>query len=292
MKKKNLMIGIAIALVVALVVGGTLMLFSAQTGTAKNKIKLGTEEVVLWEEIGIVKRGGTPYILDAGVTRDFPIDEDGTTTDFNDEVYKNINAAGFTQFPKPGDEILKKPYVENKSDNPVYVYVDVIFKIYEPYPVESFPEYMIPVDLNEVTKDMEGLEKEAFIADIFRLIQSVDPGWIGDGAEIDDDGNLVGRFYYATGGDTGYTLTPVPGGGKLLGGATSPIFTFVELPLDLGDAGAGGLTLINGGQGLALELNLTGYAIQTDSVDGGPHPFIRISLLGNSLEGVFDQTNS
>jgi len=138
---------------------------------------------------------------------------------------------------------------------------------------------------------MTPTEIEAFIADIFRLIQSVNPGWIGDGAEIDAAGNLVGRFYYATGDASGYTLTPVPGGGKP-GGVTAPIFSIVELPLDLGDAGAGGLTLINGGQGIALELNLTGYAIQTDSVDGGPHPNIRFTVSANSLEGVFNQSNT
>jgi predicted ribosomally synthesized peptide with SipW-like signal peptide len=53
-KKKGLVLAVAIALVAALVIGGTLMLFTAQSATATNVVTVGDLKIELWEDDTLV----------------------------------------------------------------------------------------------------------------------------------------------------------------------------------------------------------------------------------------------
>jgi predicted ribosomally synthesized peptide with SipW-like signal peptide len=94
--KTKLVLGIlAAALSLSLAIGGTLMLFTAQSDEATNVVTLGTADIELWENDGVDDT------------------QDGITV---------IDAV-------PNTDIPKKPFVKNVGTVPVYVYVEGVLTV-------------------------------------------------------------------------------------------------------------------------------------------------------------------
>jgi hypothetical protein len=134
--KTKLVLGIlAAAASLTLVVGGTLMLFTAESGTATNVVTLGKAKIQIEES-----QGGD-YNLVVG------------ELDFGDKVL-------------PGDSITKRPRVANTGDTDVYLYVDGLLKITNSYgdPIDltndanaNFREYALAI-LNEMKAEDLGAD--------------------------------------------------------------------------------------------------------------------------------------
>jgi predicted ribosomally synthesized peptide with SipW-like signal peptide len=100
MKKRIALVGLSIVLVFSLAIGGTLMLFTAESNTATNVVTTGTASIMLQE-----------YDATAGDYVDVAAD-----------TVFNLDGKAIA-----GDPIVKRPKVENTGDTAVYLYVEVEF---------------------------------------------------------------------------------------------------------------------------------------------------------------------
>jgi len=192
-RKKFVLAGIALLLVVGILVGGTLMLWSSKTDTAHNSVKMDNCKVALWELGGDVWRAnwdgdGTyqPVYIDEGHNWNPVYDlEVGAVPPMGVEsvaAYIRTDANGnFTGFNwaegdgayidgRPGDLLHKAPYVKNNGSIPVYL------------KVESIMSFSISVEdllKNDRWKDFQQLMDEKFsltinsVADFESQIDSV-----------------------------------------------------------------------------------------------------------------------
>jgi predicted ribosomally synthesized peptide with SipW-like signal peptide len=163
--RTKLVLGIlAAVMTLALTIGGTLMLFTAQSETATNVVTLGNAAIQL-EETGDPE--GDDYEV-VGV-------DDFTGIDFGDEIV-------------PGATLDKRPRVTNTGSVPVYVYVDGVLSVTK--------EGEEGVSYETLTGDVK--------TQIDSILATVGAGDLGNGwyattTSPDDYGNLVGTYYLGDG---------------------------------------------------------------------------------------------
>jgi predicted ribosomally synthesized peptide with SipW-like signal peptide len=102
MKKRIALVALSIVLVFSLAIGGTLMLFTAESKVATNVVTTGTADILLKEWDVIEGK----YV---------DVTEDKTFT-LKGDTYGTL---------VDGDNIVKRPQVENTGDADVYLYVEV-----------------------------------------------------------------------------------------------------------------------------------------------------------------------
>jgi predicted ribosomally synthesized peptide with SipW-like signal peptide len=110
MKKRIALIALSAVLVFSLTIGGTLMLFTAQSEKATNVVTMGKASIELWEKFGKAE-----------------LDSDGEITNFDTISYEKVgpNSVYDLSNIKPGDTIIKAPKVKNTGSTGVYLYVEV-----------------------------------------------------------------------------------------------------------------------------------------------------------------------
>jgi predicted ribosomally synthesized peptide with SipW-like signal peptide len=208
MKKRIALVALSAVLVFSLTIGGTLMLFTAQSEKATNVVTVGNIKVAL---------------LEAG----------------ENTGYKTVGENGFTglSFPStmPGDTLIKQPRVKNTGDNDLYAAV---------YGKVSFSKEGTTLGWDEVTdlinETLEKAEVETYgltqaeknYAFLNHLIlkDGIDKNWVG--APVDtDEGEFFGTWFYVNDNNGLAPLAP--------GAETTDIFNKVTIPEDLSDLAQG-----------------------------------------------------
>ncbi|MDR0861650.1 MAG: M73 family metallopeptidase [Oscillospiraceae bacterium] len=236
--KKKLVLGIiAAVLALSLAIGGTLMVFTAQTHVAQNVVTLGNA----WIELREVY-----YTLDGDLTDDL-IEEDGWGLIFEDV--------------QPGDSLIKEPYIKNVGSIPVYVAAKLVV---------SNNNVDGPTVEEWVGSDANSQEKIDAIAGIVNVPYGPTPAvgqdywFISSKSEtgFDSDGNFVTVLYFASygenpnkNGENDWYLKPVAADG----GETSYLFDTISIPLGLD----------NSWFDVSIAVDITGYAIQSANVTNG-----------------------
>jgi hypothetical protein len=258
--KKKLVLGIvAAALSLYLAVGGTLMLFTAQTETATNVVTLGAAKIVLQEK----NNNDTDFIN---------VPKDG--------VY-SIGGSGKDGLAQPGDTLKKAPRITNDGSVDVYVYVATEISAWKDNVQVNISE-LYGKFLDTTSKEaglLTALATAGFSANSLTGVVDVPYQWRGiDIKDMDwtaDGKSLLGGFYYSestssVGSDEAklYALKP--------GESTLPIFTAIKVPnfpvITVGDVE---ININNELAGVTLKLALTGYAVQA-----GNNPYAVLSGQG------------
>jgi predicted ribosomally synthesized peptide with SipW-like signal peptide len=238
--KTKLVLGIlAAAVSLSLAMGGTLMLFTAQSEEATNVVTLGNAAISLQES-------------------DDPLfDEEG---DAITPTYTAANNGNLLEFDnvQPGDTLYKRPQVTNTGSVPVFVYVEGILTVLDADNGE--------VDLSGVTISEEGdISGGSEVAQqVYSILNSVNAEALSSdwkGTPIDttvaSTGILTGAWYYADDVDVlkvlGTIDEAVDGSG-----VTSDIFTTIEVPTSVDNALAK----------YSISLKLKAYAVQSDNNAG------------------------
>ena len=231
MKKKLLLGGVALLVVVGLVAGGTLMLFSDTTDEAHNVVTLGEAKIELWEDGGEIIRDGVPV---PGYDQHFDEKVDGNWDGFD---WMDANA-------RPGDIIKKAPYIRNTGSVPVYIKATGRFGI-------------IDADENDVAlADLAAMFPTLSFDDLYETLYfagatGTNPNWT-PGPYSNDADYYYGVWYY-TNGPSGPLAEVQPGV------ATGVIFDEVRIPLE---------GFMDALQGYTFYLDIIGYAVQSN---GNPY---------------------
>jgi predicted ribosomally synthesized peptide with SipW-like signal peptide len=230
--KTKLVLGIlAAAVSLSLVIGGTLMLFTAQSGEATNTVTLGSAEIALQESdvaIADEEEGQDTYKTVIG-------DFDGIK--FGDKI--------------PGDVLTKRPRVVNTGNVPVYVYVEgtLVVKGADGAPV-SFENFDITsFDFEDIDENSPAIDQ---IASILASVAGADMGggWMATAMTPGENG-LTGTWFYGTDEST---LTPLEAAGaENDADKTSDIFTTITIPTYVGNALSD----------YEISLKLKAYAVQS-----------------------------
>jgi hypothetical protein len=256
MKKKLILGLVASTLALTLAVGGTLMLFTAQSETATNVVTLGNVAIKMQERKN----------------------DSGADSDWTDITKTNT---GLTyDAASPGDVLGKQPRVVNTGDIPVYVKVaaEIVFKGDDGTELDwdaktaiinSAVEY---ADLGELPavpsyqpgynelSDTDKAQIQKNYAFLGLVLPTVDENWFGAPVTVDAEGHFVGTWYYAkrTEGTLGLIdLTNIAG--ETQANATSPIFKSFTIPLGVA----------NNAQEVEISLNLIAYAVQSKNTTPG-----------------------
>lgn len=231
--KKRLMLGIiAAALTLALVVGGTLMLFTAQTETATNVVTTGNVQIILQEQGGEIIRdvdGEEIRIRTKGWRYDYKtVGEDGFTGIDYDDPAQAV----------PGDTLTKSPRIVNSGLNPVYVKVTGVLKV-NIAGKEDILNYLYTGDFVDIINTNANVVPD-------------DKGWVLDEAAVSRE--LVGEEVWITG--TWYYVDNSGAAARLsvvqAGQGTVPVFDSFTFPTAWDN-------LFNF---VTFKLDVTGYAVQ------------------------------
>jgi predicted ribosomally synthesized peptide with SipW-like signal peptide len=206
--KSKLVLGIlAAAVSLSLAIGGTLMLFTADSETATNVVTLGSASIELQE-------------FDKASNGYKAIDK----TEFTGIEFLNV---------VPGATLEKRPQVKNNGSVPVYVYVEGTLTVDGD-----------DVDLSSIEFDNAGniVGGTEVAQQVYAILDSVNATALTSswkGTPIDDtqaeDGILTGIWYYS---DTVGELDILP-----VGGTTGDIFTKVVIPFEDVDNALAGYTI-------------------------------------------------
>jgi predicted ribosomally synthesized peptide with SipW-like signal peptide len=239
--KTKLVLGIlAAAVSLSLAIGGTLMLFTAQTDIATNVVTLGSADIAL-QESGVLNGNEDTYLTVGKKYAAFETPEnlEGVFTgfDFGDEII-------------PGDTIYKKPRVVNTGNIPVYVYVEGTLSVtYTNAAGVVTPVNFTPAHLADPTN------APADVKELMSILNSVIGEDMGDywwASPVKADNNkLVGTWYYANIDNDAFVslkaLDPDV--------ATDDIFTQVEIPD----------TVTSLLEGYKISLDFKACAVQSDN---------------------------
>ena len=255
-KKKLALFAIALTVVVSLVVGGTLMLWSAMSDEATNIVTMDSADIVLRESGGFIYRDYDNSNVYKPVYAHPKLEEISAWEDENNKIAKideNRPVQGdFTGFDwslgeaRPGDVLLKAPDVENMGSIPLYIKVDGVFELRVP-------------DQDDLTAwDEKYLE--AFL-DSSMLLGYNDENWDGIPLRFElakDNGKTIGldiygTWFYAEGGTGGAygTLKPLDPGYS-----TEDIFKAIYIPIEMPNAF----------QNFTFSLKFKAYGIQSDNI--------------------------
>lgn len=277
-RKKTKLIILTAVLVIALAVSGTLMLFTAQSETAKNVVSLGNVSVRLQES-----NNGQDYY-----TVGFDTDPQDSTQLFSGFNYGSI---------APGATIEKYPRVHNAGNIPIYAFLKVELKLWDgngqiaiteldtsgQTPVAgpamqkyfgSDPRFLDPngdVDLAKVRNFWNNFLTTSF---------QNDPSWFGlDPARVQyaADGTVTSGFFYANtnnGTDSGLTkIRPLT--------VSDDLFTSITMPADMP----------NTFQKVGFSLEITAYAVQADnnpfgSVNPADTDADKVTAMAKAFDGL------
>jgi len=254
-KKKLALVAIAFLLVIGLVLGGTLMLWSSKSETATNTVTLDDCKIYLREAGGRVFRSTN----NDGVYSPIP----GYTTEYGKKrVGDDFKGYNWTAAEgRPGDWLEKIPDVENVGSIPVYVKVTGKFVLSPPEGAnaDKYQWWSELADLwtavNNGDQDAQAL-LEQYFGDV--IIDFNSDFWVADGPTAfayNPDTNSVEcyiDFYYAPDG----VLKPLPPLGQAPNNITEDIFGGLNIPLNVP----------NLFHNFTYNLELTAYAIQSDNI--------------------------
>jgi hypothetical protein len=265
MKKKLILGLVASTLALTLAVGGTLMLFTAQSETATNVVTLGNAAIELRE----VNYNADDYD---------PENKEWTKVDPNGEFPGNTFTDSY-----PGQKLTKEPLVVNTGTVPVFVKVDgkIVFTgkdgtelgwsavtdiINETLAYELSAEDLSALNVEDDEEATQANKNYAFL--VLVLGDDInDDAWRGVPITAADVANaqgseehteFYGTWYYAKQeeGASAKTLTSLTANSS-----TTTIFDAITVPLGLGDKA----------QEVTVNLELTAYAVQSyaDFEDNG-----------------------
>ena len=261
MKKKQLVLGIvAVCLVMALIIGGTLMLFSAESKKATNVVTTGDADIDLWEG------GGGDDPDDPEITPR-PVDPDDPEDPFKGIEYDDVT---------PGDILPKTPFIKNKGTIPVYTRVVARFTVskkdYSALTEDniSFIEGLMIDDPPEkplMLQSLAGWDEfwDYVLLDSRSVTLTED---VGDGEMVEYEAYVFDVvFYYVDGGNL--RVLPVASFDEfddpvidaitgLPTGQTVNIFDALVFPLEATNEQIAGLR---------ITIDLQGQAVQSDNVD-------------------------
>jgi predicted ribosomally synthesized peptide with SipW-like signal peptide len=232
--KTKLVLGIlAAAVSLSLAIGGTLMLFTAQSGPATNVVTLGNADIALQE---------------AQVDTS---EEGAVITDANYATVGENEFSGIV-FEKnfvPGDTVYKQPRVKNTGNVPVYVYVEGTLSVKDAENQGfSFADFNYDPD----SDDFDATSAAGQLALILSSVVGHDAdGWLATGMSTDSANNLTGTWYYATETNNVIALTSLASEE-----ATGNIFEKITIPFD---------TVGNALAGYVISLELKAYAVQSEN---------------------------
>ena len=230
MKKKLLLGGVAFLVVVGLVVGGTLMLFSDVTEQAENVATFGYADIQLWEDGGKIIRDGQE--IDADYSGERHILRDGEGIDFGDNI-------------RPGDILTKEPFIKNVGPVPVYLKAEVGFELW------SGGAALTAVEMYDLGFTF---------SELYAMVNWNISDWAFDGYTVGAN-NYKSTWYYV---DTGSAnnLKACPSAGQ-----STDIFTTVTIPLWL-ENNLNGYTLKITVKGFAVQSENNPYnALKADYAD-------------------------
>jgi len=234
--RKKLVLGIiAAATALALVVGGTLMLFTATTSTATNVVTLGSAKAHLEEK----NNDETTYTI-----------EDGSHYHDINTYTKNGQGNWIQTGGNPGDTAFKAPRIVNDGSVPIYVKVDGVFTICKSVTDAGVTTYE-PLSATELTTLVNALPTD-FLDTLYQSLNIDTDHWSGIGIVANNDGTFTGTWYY-TESENGDLLALDPTT------PTSDIFTTFTIP-NFQDPDINNLLA-----GLSFQLQLTGYVVQSDN---------------------------
>jgi predicted ribosomally synthesized peptide with SipW-like signal peptide len=234
--RTKLVLGIlAAAVSLSLAIGGTLMLFTADSETATNTVTLGEAKIALQE---------------ATAVKDSYTDSDYGTVgvDIKDEINFKPNAV-------PGDTFALVPRVQNTGSIPVYVKVKGNLTVTPP-----------KENLSELSAMLKGYSYEEYAAVFGEYFDKVVLGY-GDGNWSDapiavtpnNDGTVTVSctWYYAEGGAVGSygALKELDAAKDGDISATEPIFKSIVLPKEMPNAF----------RNFGFSFDLVAYAVQSEN---------------------------
>jgi predicted ribosomally synthesized peptide with SipW-like signal peptide len=243
MKKRIALVALSIVLVFSLAIGGTLMLFTAQSETATNVVTLGNIDADLQE-----------------TEESSPVEADWKTID---GTY-----TGITFGPQqPGATLTKKARVANTGDNAFYAAIDgkITFKKgttklewSEVTAIinETLTAAGIPLATTGTPAEKQAANNYKFLGLILQVTDAdpngvVDDNWFGSSI-VATDAEFFGTWFYVEDADN---LKSVASGAK-----TDSLFDGdLKIPLSLSDKA----------EGVTISLELTAYAVQSDNVTPG-----------------------
>ncbi|MCL2747878.1 MAG: hypothetical protein FWE59_04405 [Oscillospiraceae bacterium] len=271
-KKKLILFVVALTLVVGLVLGGTLMLWSAMSDTATNVAEMDNADLIIRESGGALYRA-------SGNTNDFThVPENSVyVTGANSEGWQGENVinkivdgdwSGFDRWTevRPGDVLAKAPDVMNTGSIPLYVKVAGEFKMTPP------SRYAFFAALEAETGSADPDDWEEYLAPIIgKLVESLAAtnnweDWYGAETTFSldyDTGEITvyGAWYYVEGTGTSGNAELKP---LAAGAAANDIFKAIQIPIELPNAF----------HNFILSIDLTAYGVQSDNVIvdsfGGP----------------------
>jgi predicted ribosomally synthesized peptide with SipW-like signal peptide len=262
--KTKLVLGIlAAAVSLSLAIGGTLMLFTAQSEEATNVVTLGNADIDLQEATS----EGQNYF-----------DENGNAWTPADTDYQMITESNtgitYTDSAVPGDAFAKAPRVYNAGSVPVYVKADGVLTITPPQ----------GADWAEINKEINGLIGNASYEEYFgAYFENVvlgydDENWDGTPIKVD---NNNGNGPITVSGTWYYTENDTEGGyGTLVAldpqEATYPIFTGIVLPTQI----------TNAFKNFKFSFAITAYAVQSEN--NAPTAISDTVTALDALESVFN----
>jgi hypothetical protein len=264
-KKKGVTLVLAIILVVALAVTGTLMLFFAESETATNVFTVGNIKVSLQESDGTEDDGQAIYqtIGDTYGEGNQSLEHGDYNTNGKFKGIKVDNAM-------PGDDYTKRPRVKNDGDNPFYtaVYGTVTFekegkKLGWGEITALINDTLIRADKDVTQGDMtddeyQAAKNYAFLDLVLKKDGSeLSAAWYGapvtaENVIAEEDKSVSTKFYgawYYTENNKLKELEP--------GAATEDIFKTVFIPEKLS----------NLAQGVSISLEMYALAVQSGNVD-------------------------
>jgi predicted ribosomally synthesized peptide with SipW-like signal peptide len=256
-KKKSLTIVLAIALVAALAVTGTLMLFTATSDTATNVVTMGNIKPLLQE-------------YDGTDNKDYQTI--GTKYDTADRLdygrYKNNGTFTGIKFDgsMPGDTYTKKPRVKNDGDNDFYtaVYGKVTFtkgkkalgwgEITDLIN-DTLIRSEIEIDqANMSDEDYQAFKNYAFLNLVLTSNSGINDEWYAAPITA-KHAEFYGTWYYI---DKDNLNTQTIKLKALEPGNTTPdIFQNITIPEELSDLA----------QGVTISLDMFAFAVQSDNID-------------------------
>ncbi|MDR3277451.1 MAG: hypothetical protein LBT12_01650 [Oscillospiraceae bacterium] len=250
MMNKKILLGVtATVLVLALAIGGTLMLFSAQTATATNVVTLGKGIAA-----GLYERGGTTEPEDN--------DEFKLITDSN----TGINFQTVT----PNAIIYKEPRIQ-RSDvggSDAYVRVIATVNIWAPSDDDTAASYEVIDELGYVPASKLTNDQNALVN---KILQSADRDENWEFVNTSPVSN-TGTYYYVTGGENGTLKVLSAPNNASTPSVTDTIFTEIQIPnVKTGADGSDALKELNAFLALGgykITVDLQAQLIQVENNDG------------------------
>jgi predicted ribosomally synthesized peptide with SipW-like signal peptide len=251
--KTKLVLGIlAAALSLSLAIGGTLMLFTAESEVATNVVTLGNAKIALQEATSSDQNyydseGKAWDVLEGGKTELEGYKTVGVTYGEGADAQK-FDGIDFGKNVVPGAAFAKAPRVVNTGSVPVYVKVEGVFTITAP---GGYTE-----------DDWKAVTEESVLGLFYSRFDKVvlgydDENWDGITVTVEKDTTdkkayITGTWYYTedkTGSVYG-TLKSLEAGK-----ATEPIFTGIQLPIGTPNEFAD----------FGFSFDLTAYAVQSEN---------------------------